>query len=84
MRTKTKPQTRKYLILDKLSEIPRGDYTENINILLKKLDVHRSSFYRLINIESGSSSSMTTDQLLIFAEHFGCSVDELINKDEAI
>jgi len=80
MRTKTTPKL-KYTVKELITSVPKGDYSEELRTLIEKLGVSRASFYRLISIESDSSSSMTTDQLITIAKHFDVSIDELINKE---
>lgn len=50
----------------------KDDLTELLKISLSHLN-------RLISIDIQSSSSLSTDQLVLLATYFQCPVDELIN-----
>lgn len=81
--TKSEPKSHtgfKYTIRDYLEKIPKGEYSDQLDLLLQKLDISKPSFYRITSIPKGSSSSATSDQLLVIAEFFDCQIDDLINK----
>lgn len=69
----------KYRIDELLNELPRKDYAPTISRIIDRVGKTRSHFNRIRKIPVGSTSSITTDDLLIIADELNCKVDDLLN-----
>lgn len=69
----------KYLIEDKLSNLPHREYNTSLTKLIVLCDVSRSTFDGWRKIKVGSSSDIKFEKLSIIADFFGCEVTEMLN-----
>lgn len=83
MQTKIKPKQEvelKYTLKKLLEKESHTQYPVTLRVLRKKLNISQVQLWRIINMPKDSSSSASTDQLIILSEHFNISIDSLINK----
>lgn len=69
----------KYKINYQVSQLPRELAIGDIVSLLEKYGISKDQFYRDRKILIKSSTSITTDRLMIYAKIFDCSINELLN-----
>lgn len=69
----------KYNFDYQLKLLPRGVKIENVIEHLVKLNINRDVFYRDRKIPFGSAKSIPSDRLMIYAQVFDCSHEDLMN-----
>lgn len=69
----------KYLIDEKLNNIPKKEYDGQINRLINLLDVSRSTFHDWRRLTIEDKRDVPVSALVIIAHSLNCSIMELIN-----
>jgi len=70
---------KKYNIDRQIKQLPREISVASIVKHLEQFNVSYDDFYRDRRIPFGSSKSIPSDRLMIYAQVFECSISELIN-----
>jgi hypothetical protein len=73
----------KYLIDEKLSNLPAKEYDEKIKELITVLDVTKSTFYDWRNLTHKDTRDIPATKLLIISKFFGCTMESLFNPEPA-
>lgn len=70
---------KKYQIKDMINALPHNMVVDIKKRIVNKLDIHKSQFYRIINIPVDSNREAKPSQLQIIAQELGCTIDDLMN-----
>ncbi len=77
---KNKYDQLKYNIQLKLDNLPKRDYAPALEELCQLLGIKRPMLYTIRNYKLGEKGAVNSDRLLVIANFFNCTVDELINR----
>jgi len=70
---------RKYKLDNFIDQLPRTVSVKALCTTLEKKGILRDTFFRDRRIEAKSKTSIPEKRLSVYAQLFGCTIDELLN-----
>lgn len=74
---------KKYRIKEKFDELPHGARTQAIVTACERMEISESHLRKIWGYDLDSVHEAKPSQLIVLAELFACSIDELINQPQA-